>query len=324
MPRKSGLFRWPTRLSHKSKLDWLMIDVSAFNFLAAKEKPAHLGAFLQRCIRDDEERMKRGEPPRIVRGRAFGATSGSQARYFAANGQTADEFRKRKGRKKNTFGDWIRFAAVEMRILRHLFTKRRIDWNLDAVRRELFMQDGEDVLWHLCATFHPHGPVPGSEAALSASLRRKAGTVFRIVDLDEYRASRERSRDASRGRRSNVRVHEGALLMRATMTARVTAMSEWRAVQIFLDRVQGSMGVLPFGRYMAIPEFQWEELIQQDLLPDLVPVGAPVQARPVRDEPFRLEPDDRPPPARASGTRMRIMRRPHRNPVEQQKLPFGA
>jgi len=324
MPKKSDPYFTRTRTSHTSKLDWVIIDLSAFNVRIASEKPGHQGEFLDRLIQDDAYHLRHGGVPRISVGRAFGATTGLQARYFAANGQTADEFKKRKGRKKATYGDQVRYAAVETRVLQHLLATCRIDWNLDAVRRELFEAHGEDVLWHLCARFHPNGPIPGSEAALSAELRRKTSTTFKIVDLDEFRSTVARARDGLKGRRTIVRVHEGKLLMAATTIGKITTKFAWRAEQIYLERVQGAMNILPHGRFMAVPEFQWDEYIRQESLPEFDPVTPPSEASGAPETSFRLEPDDGPPPARASGTRLRIVRRPSRNPVEQQKLPFGA
>jgi hypothetical protein len=283
-------------------------------------------------VREDAERRACGKAPRVAVGRASGATSSQQARYFAANGENAEEFGKRKGRKKATYRDPVRYAVVETRVLEHLYTMAEIEWNLDKVRRGLYGRFGDEILWHLCGRFDPKEPAPGSEAALSANLRKKKTLSFRIVDLDEFRANVAKARLSIRGKRTTIRVHEGQLLKRATMTAHITANASWRALQIYRERVQGTMSVLPHGMFIAILEQEWDDMIARQTLPAFYtgnePVGMSGQTKQEEAEPLCLTPSDdvadNAPPPRKSRTRTRLIRRSKHEEPEQQKLPFGA
>ncbi|MFH1077873.1 MAG: hypothetical protein V1745_01145 [Patescibacteria group bacterium] len=275
MPKKRDTCFGRTRPSNKRPLDWTVIDIAAFNAMLAAEHPVdHHGKFLASILRNEEADKTRGIRPSVGVATATKAMSTEQARYCAANGGSPAEMVRRwsDGAKHyHTYRDTRKFAVVETVVLQRLLESREIPWDLDEVRRDLFEQRGMGVLDRLCARFFPKLSA-GSEEALSIDLRKKAGRTFRIVDMDEFRASyaTERANLAKRcGARSSLRVHEGALLKRATCPTLITAKEPWRALQIYRERVQGAMHVLPYGMFMPIASERWKELIDCKVLPKI-------------------------------------------------------
>ncbi|MBU1348859.1 hypothetical protein KJ781_02220 [Patescibacteria group bacterium] len=273
MPKKKDTCFGRTRATDKRPLSWVVIDIDAFYRAVEKESPVdHQGRFLARILRNEKGVSGQRTRPTVGVARATEAYSSPQARYCASNGGSPHEMGERKKRgelRRNIYRDARTYAVVEMRVLQELFQMREIRWGLDEIRRDLVACEGRDVLVHLCARFHPNRD-PTSEEALSESLRRKCGKVFRIVDMDAFRSTLAKEREVLRkrhGARSGLAIHEGNLLKRATMRAKITAKQEYRALEIYRHRVQGGMNVLPHGMFMAIDDRTWSELIDREILP---------------------------------------------------------
>lgn len=311
-----------TRPKNKRLLSWVVIDIAAFTRL--REAGWNAGTLPA----DHDGRCLEALESRVVVARVDAAWTEAQTRLFASNGGSAAAYQDRKIRGERfsqKYRNRARYAVAEKAVYDYLKAQRVIGWNIPEIRYELYRLHGDEFLHDLDASLFPSQACEMSDAALSRWVGRR-NVPFRIVDTDEYRRLRSSER-ASRAADLNGggRTHDGSLLARATVRARISATKAYRAIEIFRDRVQGGMNVLPHGRFVAIPECDWADLIRRSILPeDLTQVADASAAAAGTAEPLALTPldaDGIPPPRRS---RTRIKPKRSKTPVGQRSLPFGS
>ncbi|MCI0479677.1 hypothetical protein L0Y59_03975, partial [Candidatus Uhrbacteria bacterium] len=66
MPRKKDTSFSRLRKDHKAPLDWVVIDIPAFNREATRHAPVdHQGKFLASVLRAEKRGLERGVKPRV-------------------------------------------------------------------------------------------------------------------------------------------------------------------------------------------------------------------------------------------------------------------
>ncbi|MBI4138954.1 hypothetical protein HY479_02275 [Candidatus Uhrbacteria bacterium] len=276
----------PTRSTHRARKNWVVIDVTKFLTLMAEGRVK--GTLPQ--DHDGQCLFKLEYQVRVAT--AFGAYTERQARLYASNGgnwSSVEMLKKAGQRFSYKYFEGTRYAAVELRVLMFLREQPRISWDIAAMRREMYARYGDAILESLCTSFFPPtrtlAECKAEAARDQAELDRTAGKkprppiptkppkrrAYRIVDLEEFRNRRADALHAAEDNGTDpMSVHEGLLLKRATMTAVIPSSSWQRAVDRFRFRVTADRCHLPFGRFIAISEFEWSKAVELRELPALL------------------------------------------------------
>jgi hypothetical protein len=279
----------PTRDHHKQRNSWVVIDLEKAKAALARAShdpknraiAGHEGILLDICRRD------------CIVARLEGAYTEYSARLFASSGGFA-KYRQmqRLGQPvSRKYMDESSFAVVETEVLAYWLGLPRIDWDAQAARSHLYAKRGLVILPFLCTSFIPPGEdedeyqasLPGiarrerqagpvqrsAESGRSRAYNPVQMTVYRIVDLDDFR---NRRRDlvikcVDGGLKPLDLPAEGLLFRRSTIASFKT--SGWRkALERFRSRAFGEMErSLPYGRFVALPDSVWEILVKLPNLP---------------------------------------------------------
>lgn len=288
MPKTLAMSR-ETRDHHKQRNSWVVIDLakakSAMDKLRNSPRHAaiagHDGRLFEACRHES------------IVARLDGAYTEYSARLFASNGGFAKYRQARRLGQPvlRKYLDERGYAVVESAVLTYWFNQPRIDWDARSARSELYAKQGLSVLPFLCTSFIPPGEdedeyqavLPGVAHRIEAPRPLERGakfgrprvfnpvqmTVYRIVDLDDFR---NRRRDlvlkcVDGGFKPLDLPAEGLLFEHSTIASFKT--NGWRnALERFRSRAFGEMErSLPYGRFVALPESVWQKLVKLPNLP---------------------------------------------------------